>query len=74
MASRRRRDDSVQDGIKPVFRYAFGVQGPLRNNVLFVNSIDEESGNSKERILYPVGQHVVLYKPEDNEMQFMKGT
>lgn len=52
----RSKNVDVQDGCKLVIKHAFGVHGPLRDNVMFVES-ENEAGVAKECLLYPVGQH-----------------
>ena len=53
----------VQDGAKLIYRHAFGVHGPIRNNVEFVTFADD-TGVQKEHVVHPVGQHVAMYRME----------
>eukprot|EP00002_Diphylleia_rotans_P028089 TRINITY_DN5662_c0_g1_i1.p1 TRINITY_DN5662_c0_g1~~TRINITY_DN5662_c0_g1_i1.p1 ORF type:complete len:989 (+),score=210.63 TRINITY_DN5662_c0_g1_i1:224-3190(+) len=42
--------------------FAFGIQGRIRDNVFYLD---------EERILYPVGNHIVIFNVESREMTFL---
>ena len=44
---RRNKDAELQDGVKLVFRHGFGVHGPIRDNVDFIEA-EQDSGQIKE--------------------------
>jgi hypothetical protein len=66
----RKAGDIVQDGVKLVFRHAFGVHGPVRDNVLFVSS-ENDQGVEQESLLYPVGQHGELRAMQEKGKHFL---
>jgi excinuclease UvrABC nuclease subunit len=66
----RARGGQLMDGAKLHMLYAAGVHGPLRSNIDFV-SIEEDVGRTSEFAVYPVGQHVALYRMDDGKMRFL---
>eukprot|EP00520_Triparma_pacifica_P017342 CAMPEP_0118652876 /NCGR_PEP_ID=MMETSP0785-20121206/11546_1 /TAXON_ID=91992 /ORGANISM="Bolidomonas pacifica, Strain CCMP 1866" /LENGTH=1434 /DNA_ID=CAMNT_0006545411 /DNA_START=134 /DNA_END=4435 /DNA_ORIENTATION=+ len=70
---KRNKDAEVQDGVKLQFAHAFGVHGPIRDNVMFIRA-ENNVGDEKEALLFPVGQKLCLYWHEDSEMSFFTGT
>jgi len=71
-SSVRKRDVAMQDGVTLKFKQAFGVNGPIRDNVMFVRTPDDFS-KEKEVLMYPVGQKVAMYSPEDGKQTFLNG-
>ena len=47
--------------------HAFGIYGPIRDNVV-VYKYDRE----KEGVIFPVGGHLAAFTPEENEMNFFE--
>ena len=56
--------------LKLAYKHAFGVHGPVRNNVEIITAQDEH-GSPKDHLLYPVGQHLALLRLDDHEMKFL---
>ena len=56
--------------LKLAYKHAFGVHGPVRNNVEIITAQDEH-GSPKDHLLHPVGQHLALLRLEDHEMKFL---
>jgi hypothetical protein len=72
----RRHSRPASDGAVLSARYAFGVTGPVRDNVGFVMLPDTsvaDSALSLEHLVHPVGQQLALYRIEDGSMQFFTG-
>ncbi|GMH81547.1 hypothetical protein TrVE_jg1075 [Triparma verrucosa] len=70
---RRNKDAELQDGCRLEFVHGFGVHGPIRDNVVFVNA-EKENAQVKEALLFPVGQLLCLFWADDNEMSFFQGS
>ncbi|KAG5187053.1 WD40-repeat-containing domain protein, partial [Tribonema minus] len=64
------------EGTTLVVRYAFGVSGPVRDNVGFVLAEDsslEGEDHGAEYLVHPVGQQLAMYRMDDGSMQFFTG-
>ncbi|CAM9422149.1 unnamed protein product, partial [Choristocarpus tenellus] len=64
------------DGTFILPRHAFGVEGPIQDNVAFVAIPDpdtEGGGLMLEYLVHPVGQQIALYRVDDGSMKFLQG-
>ena len=72
----RRQSKQTSEGTVLTPRYAFGVTGPVRDNVGVVTIPDSRSDSSSlavEYLVHPIGQQIGLYRVEDGSMQFFSG-